>query len=102
MTVEEYQPVWQTWNLVHTTRGPSVGADDASKTSGATRTSSGIDLRQSVQRARIQRRWSIDVLASHVKCDAKLLAAFEREAEVLPQEVLERLRKCLRIDSDLT
>ena len=98
--MDEYQPVWQTWNLVQQSHHQPLNIDNVSNapTTGGERSCTGVDIRQMVQQARIQRRWSIDILASHVKCEPKTLAAFEREAEVLPPDVLERLRKILRID----
>lgn len=54
-------------------------------------------MRQNVQQTRIARRLSIPCLASLIKCDVAVLAAFERGDDILPDDVQSRLVKQLNL-----
>ena len=90
----EYRPLWQTWNLVRVrSNAPLVATADAPVTTNETE-----PLRFRIQRARIERRWSIAELATHIShCDVVTLAAFERGEEVLTVEMQKQLRKTLGV-----
>ena len=89
MTV--YKPVWQTWNLVRPQPRAMAAPTPAVDVPACTR----LDLRQRVQRARIERRWSVADLSEHATCDTETLAAFERGDEILAPEVQLRVRRVL-------
>ena len=88
----EYRPMWQTWELVR----PIVTREDA-RPEGPRPVARPDDLRLTVQRARIERRWSVSTLASQCECDVETLAAFERGDEVIHPNIQARLKSVLKI-----
>ena len=86
---KEYRPVWQTWSLSR----PRAPTQEPLNASMAER----VELRQMVQRARIEQRRSVADLAARVQCDVETLAAFERGDEILGADVQKRLRAVLEL-----
>ena len=82
-----YAPVWQTWAMMD-----SVGSDPGkvSETGLSARPVQHV-LREQVQTARIQRRWSIGALAHQVGCPQETLVHFERGDAILDREVQVRV-----------
>ena len=86
----EYRSVWQTWNVVSTSRPvvavPSLHDVESSET-----------LRRRVQRARVERRISIFDLSALVRCAPEQLAAYERGDEALRPDVLQGICRHLSV-----
>lgn len=89
-----YAPVWQTWVMMD-----SVSSSDSGKVSGSEPSARPVQhvLREQVQTARIQRRWSIGDLAHQVGCPQETLVHFERGDSLLDNEVQVRVCKLLGI-----
>lgn len=94
-----YRELWQTWTLLHPHRGDGP-ADAVARSTAANAVAGGgsegrviapahetTEWRHRIQRARIEQRWSLADLATHVKCDVRALAAYERGDEVLDATV---------------
>ena len=105
----EYRAVWLTWDLVSPSAAGAARAapnkDEGKETArnGAPGTDAfhhenhRLELRHRSQRARVEKRLSVDDLAVLVRCDSETLAAFERGDEVLSAEHQQRLRKVLEV-----
>lgn len=89
--MEGYTPVWQTWEVIQPVHTPSP--EDVAHTE----TSKNPDLRQAVQRSRIEKRLSIPALATKIRCDPMTLSAFERGEDILPDDLLKRLLRELNL-----
>lgn len=91
---DEYRPLWQTWTLVRARQSVPLSVPvDAPVATPDTE-----PLRQRLQRARIQRQWSVADLATHVPhCDAATLAAFERGDDTMSSEMQRTLRRVLDV-----
>ena len=88
MNISEYTEVWQTWKLIDSCAESNQESEGETSTIGKT----GESVRKDFQTARIARCISIPELASKVKCDPSKLAGFERGEEVLPSDVMNRLK----------
>ena len=98
-----YQRVWLKWSLVRSsapvppppdaTRHMPLGAEIAA----APARREPVELRYLVQRARVERRWSVGDLAEHVHCDVETIAAFERGDELLDRAQQQKLRAALEL-----
>lgn len=53
------------------------------------------NVRERLQRTRIEKRLSISALAAQSRCDVELLAAFERGEDLLSADVLRRVEAAL-------
>jgi ribosome-binding protein aMBF1 (putative translation factor) len=85
-----YRPLFLTWQLLQPTRAAPPSSAPTSAAAAAEP-----PLRQRVQTARIERRWTVAELAQRVRVDEETLAAFERGDEVLASELQRRLRQAL-------
>ena len=90
MADEEYLPVWQTWDMLS---GVPVAPCEAPTLCA----SSEEDVRRDIQRARVDKRLSIPVLAAQVGLDPTTLASFESGEEVLPHDTVRRVQLALGI-----
>lgn len=92
---DEYHEVWSTWSItdpiakykcathvVHQD-APTVNLRD--------------EMRFRVQERRIERCMSIAEVAQAIQCDERVLASYERGKLILRDEVIERLRKLLKL-----
>ena len=86
----------QTWHLVGDLA--SARSDESEPTLTAMPMAVDSSLRHRVQMARVDRRWSIDDLSQHARCDASALAAFERGDEILTDSVQRSVCAALHID----
>lgn len=102
-----YRPVYQTWSFVRPPHGLSsvssashTASDETStaRRGPATNQDAPRNLRARVQESRIARRWSINTLAVHAKCDPVALADFERGEQVLDDDVLARVFDALLLE----
>lgn len=91
-----YRPVWQTWDIVQTrgaSRKPPAGVSDACAPAPVAQQ----QWRSRMQLARIERCWSIAMLASKVQVDADTLAAYETGDEVIHPDVQRRIAAVLNL-----
>lgn len=86
-----HHQLWQTWELVRPV------APRPSAAQNTPRIARSDDFRKDVQKARIERRWSVSMLASECDCDVETLAAFERGDEVIAPSIQARLKAVLKI-----
>jgi len=93
MTSSRYREVFQTWSFVRVSAPPPLAV-----TCDAPPERAAEEWRHAVQRARINRRWSVADLAARIQCDVETLAAFERGTHLLEESIQKRLRKELRLD----
>ena len=91
-----YSAVWQSWDLIQPIHLNPENTTFVESTDSSHNNSTE-DVRQNVQRIRIDKRLSIPVLAAQIKCDANTLAAFERGDDILPHDVYKRLLKELKL-----
>jgi ribosome-binding protein aMBF1 (putative translation factor) len=92
---DAYREVWQTWQLVRpVTRAP---LEERGAPPDAATPTTAESLRHRVQTARVERRWSISVLAARVGMDPETVASFERGDEVLAPEQQQRVRAVLQL-----
>lgn len=98
ISMEGYSSVWQCWDLVQSTH-TSEKETTHLQNKNMSRSSNSTSMRQEVQRARIAKRLPISSLASLIKCDVAILAAFERGDDILPDDVQQRLLKQLDLNT---
>ena len=93
-----YREVFQTWSFVRVAAAPPLAVANDTPVERASE-----EWRHTVQKARIDRRWSVADLAARIQCDTETLAAFERGTHLLDEGVQRRLRAELRlVDSGRT
>lgn len=95
--IDGYKRVYQTWSTPQRTTELPRASHVESKpcNEGSSRMQ---EMRHRVQRARIERGWSIYDLSQRVKCDVAALADFERGNDVLGADVQRELRTILELD----
>ena len=89
-----YAPVWQTWVMMD-----SVSSSDSGRVADSPSPARPVHhvLREQVQTARIQRRWSIGDIEHHARCPQDTLVHFERGDSLLEKEVQVRVCTLLGI-----
>lgn len=90
-----YSSVWQTWDILQPNSQPQCATheNDVAESDGT----STLSQRQSMQKRRIELRLSIPLLAERIKCDASVLAAFERGDDILQNDTYMALKKELKL-----
>ena len=91
-----YKQIWQHWNLISPEMSQPQEEIDNNETCILS-TKSCLQIRQSVQKARIKRRLSIAILSESIGCTVNTLTMFERGEGVLPCHVEQSLLKFLDI-----
>lgn len=86
-----YRSAWQTWRVV--TPGEHRPSQPAQATQGQTNG----DFRSLMQTARVQKRLSIAELAARVRCDANVIADFERGEGVIDDQLRNAIKRELAI-----
>jgi len=92
---DEYISVWETWDRITTASPQEEVVDKTTETNVVLHDNQ--QLRQRVQRARIEQRMSIATLAMHVTTTADVLSAFERGDGILDSELQKRVTKYLKL-----
>ena len=87
MSKPHYAPVWQTWVMMDSSAADHKTPDVEGRSLRPVQHM----LREQVQMARIQRRWSIGDLAREVGCPAQTLIDFERGDEILSRDLQVKL-----------
>jgi ribosome-binding protein aMBF1 (putative translation factor) len=106
--MDGYTPVWQTWDLVTQTYVAPCTASittttcantsyETDHTDEDTTKRETFDIRQTVQRTRIEKRLSIPALSLMIRCVPETLAAFERGDDVLDRDTHRRLMQALEL-----
>ena len=93
MNQSDYVRVYQTWHLLK--RTPNECASYVAQPATAPPQ---MELRHSVQMARVERGLSIHDLSVKVKCSPDTLSAFERGDDVLSGDLQKALRTVLNIE----